>query len=614
MYKTSKQKYYKYMYKKSLMKGGLINYGFAIYYTDSSKSYKYTISENMRNENDETYEWRYESITSTYKNFAGFRTYTIKIDNDRIIKVNEYGSKKINIDNFNADYSKNFNFNDLKNIEFIMNRKINNKDCKIRAEGKFEDKNVFSIKPTEIEVNGHMIKFNETDFSNTEKDYYFRYPIFINGIFYQSINGILKKDVNFNNLITSRTDELYEIKFSVNDSNSIEFKYREKNMAHVYGCKLYYITSIKIQIDGHVKYTTGDNDMYIISQILFEHIIGLIYNEEIYAENDKMNTIDKCEENTKSALNYLCTDNKEYIYIESYFRKNKCITDYLKIESIKEYGNFSQILLLIFITTEYHKYMLIKNEDENKFGQIIKHVPKYIQEHVDIYNIKFFSTENTYINLSDSNFDYVFDSGNDGAVLIGENIYKQLKEEKCIFDEIPNIINNRHGVTAASEMYKTSWVILKMKFDKINVNNKTYIIYGIIDTVAKNQLLFNNEFMKTLYDDGYNIKYQYHKEKYDSNKEKTIKKIINSYENIASVDLLKLNLNLQLINDIYEIITSTPYLIDIIRIGTKNISFDKLKNNISKAIQIYKDYKDTIYPIISQNEDFKKFHNLLIRD
>lgn len=262
--------------------------------------------------------------------------------------------------------------------------------------------------------------------------------------------------------------------YKINDAQ-ISFKIDEclvsENLPQSYidKCnKLYNIFKIKIvSSSGEIYYE--DDESYLINHNLYIDFEKFLKEGNIMRSLSKKNIIEDCEENTKLALQYFCQNNERLEFIESYIRKNKCILDITstKYDKIRNFSEILTFITMFKISSDIHNILIKKEKNDDIYQPIIKYIPKYITEHQSRDEIAFVNLNGERkLYQKDKIIDFIFDSGNDGPIFIGKNIYDTLKQNNLILNEIPNIISIVKGVTSQTEIKTSNMVYFKVSFQK----------------------------------------------------------------------------------------------------------------------------------------------------
>ena len=314
----------------------------------------------------------------------------------------------------------------------------------------------------------------------------------------QKINMLGGTNKMVETIITDINNTTNNIKFIVTyvDNN-------EKSIGKKLCDKLCYIGHISLTINNVLVY--NDNKSYLISTFLFDSFVDSVNIGDIFKQ--ELHSLVDCEENTKAQLNELCLDNDDYHYVEGYVRKYKCIVNFMndpKIVSNNKYVNFIKFIMKFQISNDYN--LIIKNKDIF-MTNISDNIPKYIPSHINVDEIEF-KNDTGFVTLGDNNeFDIVFDSGNDFDVVIGEMVYRKMRQLNIInYESDSDFYNN--GTK------RVKIIVFFMKFTKRNATGKIYKVTASTGNNIPNEISFSNEFMKNIFNDGYSIKHQYDKNIY----------------------------------------------------------------------------------------------------
>jgi hypothetical protein len=282
---------------------------------------------------------------------------------------------------------------------------------------------------------------------------------------------------------------------------------------------------------------------YFVNWQTLEIFLKLVNSRLIYRQGDKTIddfftqsadnfTFEQCELNSiQNIYMYYLSISEDYIsskvksFIESYFRKNFCIDKFFSFEMVALYRFHEVIkrLMIIIITDKYFRIVL--NTDNTQ--RIVKHIPKYISEHVDNneIQIKGFKSDTNSLEYDSVTFDItgfkvVFDSGNDANTMITTRFLKKLKyinQNDTIPDAIidQNIIvndfmNSCRGVgQQCSSTVKSKLCKIFFKFtNPTNNDDNEYNISAFINESNSYDILFGQDAMRKIFENNYCIKYQ----------------------------------------------------------------------------------------------------------
>ena len=227
-------------------------------------------------------------------------------------------------------------------------------------------------------------------------------------------------------------------------------------------------------------------------------------------------------------------------FIESYFRKNNCINlqSYEFFISLKNYKEILSLYIYLVIITQYFrielfkKYLYDTKPEESKridykYNVIYSHIPKYLEAEIPVDKIEFGFNSSTGIvwtncnqtlnGINGNDFKIIFDTGNSTSTLVSKKFLQFIG----ILDSSDNInplysssvIKNfikpkSHGIGGTSASKQTNIFYLQFKFTDSKINNsKIYNIYCFNDDNPTFDVLFGQETMSALYDDGYSIKW-----------------------------------------------------------------------------------------------------------
>ncbi len=360
---------------------------------------------------------------------------------------------------------------------------------------------------------------------------------------------------------------------------------------------------IKKRNDAHYSSLKLPYNEFIVNNLFFENKLN--YEEKdaefnklgIYTNDEFIMSV--CEKIMISddflKVNY--SDEKIKRFIESYFRKNNCINlqyyDFFIL--LKNYHKILELYLYLIIITQYFrielfkKYLYDTKPTENKkitdnFDNIYSNIPKYLEARIPVQKIEFgINSSNGLIwnncnktqnEINGNNFKLIFDSGNSGGTLVSPKFLKFLGILDSSGNINPeyssNVIKNfirpkSHGIHGSSSTRQTNIFNLKFKFtDSKTFNDKIYDIYCYQEIdFPYFDVLFGQETMAALYDDGYSIKWH------------------------ASYDNKYINLNIQ------KKINNSNFYSDL-------LLSDPIKNPILK-------FQKNFYEIMSNEKEFQEF-------
>jgi len=215
-------------------------------------------------------------------------------------------------------------------------------------------------------------------------------------------------------------------------------------------------------------------------------------------------------------------------FIESYFRKNFCIVIQNQSIMTTELVCYHNIMKLYIMLTIIHNYFKIEqtklnDRDTQKYEKIYKNIPKYIESNIGHEKILFL-VDNIMIpmnrnrnGIDGTTLEIVFDSGNSYRTLVGTRFLqylgyydahgepKQQYKNNLIFNKF---LKNMTGVTGTTDIGETDLILLSFKFDDPKLNNdKIYNITCYISDSSTYDILFGQDTIQELYEDGYSLKY-----------------------------------------------------------------------------------------------------------
>jgi hypothetical protein len=337
-------------------------------------------------------------------------------------------------------------------------------------------------------------------------------------------------------------------------------------------------------------------------------------------------------------LNDKDTDIKRFI--ESYFRKSICIMtqkDNFIQSQLKNYHNLLQLYYSLIIISQYFKIVFKKSDElrvanldperllqiNKKYSEIYKNIPKYIPLSIGLDQIEmntnnpliFRKLNETHNGINDKMI-IKFDTGNSSVTIISHKLLRYLGYYDAANNPDPALENTRifsnfirpsavgaHGGFALAA--NSNLILIQFRFvdNKLN-NDKTYNLYCYPENNPGWDILFGQQTLHELFEDGYSIKYS--DIKFDGeremNKIKDLYKILNSANSPILTALQnshpEINFN-QCVNYIMNF--STGFYIQKSNLNVEDII--RIKKEISAYIQ---------YIQTNHNSKLESFYNLLI--
>ncbi len=280
-------------------------------------------------------------------------------------------------------------------------------------------------------------------------------------------------------------------------------------------------------------------------------------NGFILVEKDKIENINKCEE-TQIANIYLTNNPAQTLgelklFVESYFRKNQCFNiysnpDYRTI--LINYPLLSLVYITSCITTNYFKVTLPSDAgdpvDQATKDEFLKFIPKYIDAAIDNRDIQFniftgmipdpaaadpaaggaggevAQIPNFLMRSPTQQYKIIFDSGNAGNTLVTTRFLQELgylnpdnspKDELINVKIFPGFIQSSVGVVAGAQTKQlTNIVKIDYKFVNPKLNmDKVFSIWAFVSDSPIYDILYGQDDMKILYENGYSIKWHHSK-------------------------------------------------------------------------------------------------------
>ena len=277
-------------------------------------------------------------------------------------------------------------------------------------------------------------------------------------------------------------------------------------------------------------------ELFFVNNDFFENEINIEHNmvkkTELFKKKTTKYDFIKCE-NLNIPNNYFKINNDSDVktFIVSYFKKNMCIINQstkIFTSTLQHYHNLLELYITLCIIHQYNKIELVKFNSQNqgnRYNEIYKHIPKYIESDIDNNKIEFLVDNNKFIDVTQNingingnNLKIIFDSGNASITLISSNFLKYL----CYLDIAGNVNLSLKNKLYLEKFYKpgvcgiggstadavTNLYLLKFKFIDQKLNNeKVYSIYAFECNNPTYDLLLGQNTMSQLYDDGYSIKW-----------------------------------------------------------------------------------------------------------
>jgi hypothetical protein len=485
----------------------------------------------------------------------------------------------------------------------------------------------------------NFCRLNGLNYSNN-LDIMFKIPIIRNrqlliGYRPSDTNGIFDKitDANSiysNNIMIDNTTYSFAFNFEPLVDVDLPFAVEQDKIAG-----LVEISNIifRNRLTGAILFRS-DRSYVTNEQTVEQLLINTQMPDDFFTQSIDNYDINMCEVNTiqniylyfvqNPATNGMDTNVKNFV--ESYLRKNFCIEKLFETYFVQIYRfhNIIKHLMILFISSKYFKIML----NTNNIRHIFKQIPKYVNEHVDNNHIAFkgfVSVSNSLEYGADfimnkfadgSKIDIIFDSGNDSNTYITTRLLKKLNYLRP--DDMPQdqlianntILNNFFvsslGVNDANPVLTRSKLCkLYFKFNSPRLdNNLEYTINAFIKDSTAYDILFGQDTMKQLFDDGYSIKYKVPRGSFivPNDYVTSIRTIITNPININSI---------QALSNVYYLLNSIKInFIDISLLTNQTIN-EIIRNSRAYFNTMSKFQKQLLFILlkINDNETLNKLYN-----